>query len=136
MILKACGITTYLRTWLGVKPIEAAASFCPLLTPWTPALTHSAIKVAVYKDKANAKEINSGGNFRPPSYVNDVRYNCFITGISTDASTPPRKKLNNGKIIKRPIDINRTGVWAPWFSCLFFAYNLTKIIAIIAAITE
>ena len=72
MILKACGITTNFRTWLGVKPIEAAASFWPLLTPWTPALTHSAIKVAVYKDKANAKEINSGGNFRPPLKVKDV----------------------------------------------------------------
>ena len=76
MIINAWGITTNLRTWLGVNPIDAAASFCPLLTPWTPALTHSAIKVAVYKDKANAKEINSGGNFRPPSYVNDVWDNC------------------------------------------------------------
>ena len=66
MILKAWGITTNLRTWLGVNPIDAAASFCPLLTPWTPALTHSAINVAVYNDKANANEINSGGNLSPP----------------------------------------------------------------------
>ena len=136
IILNAWGITTNLRTWLGVKPIEAAASFWPLLTPWTPALTHSAIKVAVYKDKANANEINSGGNFRPPLKVKDVFDNCSITGISTDASTPPRKKLNNGKIIKRPIDIDKTGVWIPWFSCFFLAYALTKNIAIIAAITE
>ena len=54
--------------------------------------------------------INSGGNFRPPLKVKDVFDNCSITGISTDASTPPRKKLNNGKIIKRPIDIDKTGV--------------------------
>ena len=67
IILNACGITTNLSTWFGVNPIEAAASFCPLLTPWTPALTHSAIKVAVYSDKANAREINSGGNLIPPS---------------------------------------------------------------------
>ena len=99
MILNAWGITTNLRTWLGVKPIEAAASFWPLLTPWTPALTHSAIKVAVYKDKANANEINSGGNLSPPLKVNDVFDSCSITGIWIDASTPPSKKLNNGKII-------------------------------------
>ena len=47
-----------------------------------------------------------------------------------------KKKLSNGKIIKRPIDIDKTGVWIPWFSCFFFAYILTKTIAIIAAITE
>ena len=37
---------------------------------------------------------------------------------------------------KRPIDIDKTGVWVPWFSCFFLAYALTKNIAIIAAITE
>ena len=67
IILKAWGITTNLRTWFGVSPMDAAASFWPLLTPCTPALTHSAIKVAVYNDKANAKDINSGGNLIPPS---------------------------------------------------------------------
>ena len=67
IILKAWGITTNLSTWFGVKPIDAAASFWPLLTPWTPALTHSAMKVAVYNDRANARDINSGGNLIPPS---------------------------------------------------------------------
>ena len=67
IILKAWGITTNLRTWLGVNPIDAAASFCPLPTPWIPALTHSAIKVAVYKDKDRVSAINSGGKLNPPS---------------------------------------------------------------------
>ena len=39
MILKAWGIITNFKTWLGVKPIEAAASFWPLPTPWIQALT-------------------------------------------------------------------------------------------------
>mgnify|MGYP003310393352 CR=1 FL=1 len=60
IILNACGITTNLSTCPGVRPIDAAASFCPLVTPIIPALTHSAIKVAVYKDKASANAINSG----------------------------------------------------------------------------
>ena len=67
IILKACGITTNLSTWFCVRPIDAAASFWPLPTPWIPALTHSAIKVAVYKDKDNAKAISSGGKLTPPS---------------------------------------------------------------------
>ena len=67
IILKAWGITTSLSTWFWVRPIDAAASFWPLPTPWIPALTHSAIKVAVYKDKDNAKAINSGGKLTPPS---------------------------------------------------------------------
>ena len=33
IILKAWGIITSLRIWLGVKPTEAAASFWPLLIP-------------------------------------------------------------------------------------------------------
>ena len=52
---------------MGLRPIDAAASFWPLPTPWIPALTHSAIKVAVYKDRDNAKAINSGGKLTPPS---------------------------------------------------------------------
>ena len=47
--------------------MEAAASFCPLLTPKTPALTHSAIYVYVYIPKAKTKAINSGMAFEPPS---------------------------------------------------------------------
>ena len=66
IILKACGITTNLRICPGVKPIDAAASFCPLVTPIIHALTHSAINVAVYKDKAAAKAINSGIIATPP----------------------------------------------------------------------
>ena len=67
IILKAWGIITNLSTWLGVSPIDAAASFWPLPTPWIPALTHSAINVAVYKDKDNVNAINSGGKLTPPS---------------------------------------------------------------------
>ena len=52
IILNAWGIITNFKTWLGVKPIDAAASFWPLLIPWIPALTDSAIKVAVYKEKS------------------------------------------------------------------------------------
>ena len=67
IILKAWGIITNFKTWFGVSPIDAAASFCPFPTPWIPARTHSAINVAVYKDKDNAKAINSGGKLTPPS---------------------------------------------------------------------
>ena len=67
IILKACGIITSFKTWLGVKPTEAAASFWPLLTPSIPALTHSATNVEVYKDKPKTKAINSGGRLIPPS---------------------------------------------------------------------
>ena len=67
IILKAWGIITSLSTWFGVNPIDAAASFCPLPTPWIPALTHSAIKVAVYRDKDRVRAINSGGKLTPPS---------------------------------------------------------------------
>ena len=69
IILNACGITTSFKICPFVKPIEAAASFCPLLTPNIPALTFSAIKVAVYIDKANANEINSGIILTPPRYT-------------------------------------------------------------------
>ena len=47
IILRACGITTNFKIWLDVRPIDAAASFWPLLIPWIPALTHSATNVAV-----------------------------------------------------------------------------------------
>ena len=67
IILSAWGITTNFKTWFGVKPIDAAASFWPFPIPWIPALTHSAIKVAVYNDNDNARAINSGGKLTPPS---------------------------------------------------------------------
>ena len=67
IILKAWGITTNFKIWLGFKPMDAAASFWPLPTPCMPALTHSAINVAVYKDKAKVIAINSGGIPTPPS---------------------------------------------------------------------
>ena len=57
IILNAWGIITNFKTWFGVNPIDAAASFWPLLIPWIPALTHSAIKVAVYNAKAKVKAI-------------------------------------------------------------------------------
>ena len=67
IILNAWGIITNFKTWFGVKPIDAAASFCPLLIPWIPALTHSAMKVAVYRASANVNAISSGGKPSPPS---------------------------------------------------------------------
>ena len=67
IILKACGITTNFKIWFLVNPMLAAASFWPLLTPKIPALTFSAINVAVYMDKAKAKAINSGIILTPPS---------------------------------------------------------------------
>ena len=66
IILNAWGITTNFKIWALVKPIDAAASFCPLLTPSIPALTFSAINVAVYIDSAKAREINSGIMVTPP----------------------------------------------------------------------
>ena len=56
IILKACGIITNFKIFL-YKPIEAAASFCPLLIPSIPALTHSATNVAVYKDVLKLKKL-------------------------------------------------------------------------------
>ncbi len=67
---------------MGVNPIDAAASFWPLLTPWIPALTHSAINVAVYKASAKVKAINSGGKPRPPLNLKDVFANWTNSGIS------------------------------------------------------
>ena len=72
--------------------MEAAASFCPLLTPNIPARTFSAIKVAVYIDNANAKDINSGIILTPPLYTYTVFDNCSNCGISKDKDTPPNKK--------------------------------------------
>ena len=60
IILNAWGITTNLRIWPLFNPILAAASYWPLPTPITPALTFSAIKVAVYMESARASAINSG----------------------------------------------------------------------------
>ena len=82
IILNAWGIITNFKIWLGVKPIDAAASFWPLLIPCIPALTHSAIKVAVYKANASVKAISSGGIPNPPVYLNDVVAICYKTGIS------------------------------------------------------
>ena len=81
IILNAWGIITNFKTCLGVKPIDAAASFWPLLTPWMPALTHSAMKVAVYKDNAKTKAINSGGKLKAGSKINPVADSCFSTGV-------------------------------------------------------
>ena len=38
--------------------------------------------------------------------------NCLITGTSTEALTPPNKKLNKGKISNNPIEIDKTGVFS------------------------
>ena len=96
---------TSFKTWFWVKPRELAASFWPLLIPCIPALTHSAIKVAVYKDNANVNAINSGGSDIPPSYMKDVADNCFNSGISKFKETPPIKKDNPGRINKINRDI-------------------------------
>ena len=99
IILNAWGMITSFKTWLGVKPNDAAASFWPLLIPCIPALTHSATNVAVYKDKANVSAINSGGTATPPSYINEVAESCFNTGISKFNETPPAKNVKAGSII-------------------------------------
>ena len=52
IILNAWGMITSFKTWFGVKPNDAAASFCPLLIPCIPALTHSATNFGVFKVKA------------------------------------------------------------------------------------
>ena len=98
---------------MGVKPIDAAASFCPLLIPCIPALTHSAIKVAVYKANANVNAISSGGIPKPPSYINDVVDICFKTGIEKFKETPPIKKVNKGKIINNPSAVSYTHLTLP-----------------------
>ena len=79
----------------------------------TTALTHSAIKVAVYKDKDKVRAISSGGKLTPPSYIKDVVANCFKTGTSKERLTPPIKKLKRGKININPIDIKNTGICFP-----------------------
>ena len=80
-----------------------------MLIPCIPALTHSAIKVAVYKANANVNAISSGGIPKPPSYINDVVDICFKTGIEKFKETPPIKKVNKGKIINNPSEIKKTG---------------------------
>ena len=47
--------------------------------------------------------------------------NCFMTGISKFKETPPIKKVNNGKIINKPMEIYKTGICFPSFSCNFLA---------------
>ena len=83
----------------------AAASFCPLVTPNIPALTFSAIKVAVYMDKDKANAISSGIIFNPPSNVKIVGESCFSTGYSKDRLTPKKRNVINGKAIKINSDI-------------------------------
>ena len=136
IILNACGITTNFNTWLGFNPIDAAASFWPLLTPCIPALTHSAMKVAVYKANDKVKAISSGGKLMPPSYLNEVVANCFNLGISNDKLTPPIKKLSKGNIKIKPTDIQKTGNCLPCVSWTFLAWILITTIEIIAAIIE
>ena len=46
------------------------------------------------------------------------------------------KTLRHSDTTEIPIDIYKTGVCLPSVSCFFLAYILTKIIDIIAAITE
>ena len=87
--------------------MEAAASFCPLLTPNIPARTFSAMKVAVYIDKANAREINSGIILTPPLYTKTVVDSCSNSGISNVKVTPANKKVKRG---------NRTGFFCKNFN--------------------
>ena len=122
IILNAWGIITNFSTCPGVKPIEAAASFCPLLTPIIPALTHSAIKVAVYNDNAKAKAISSGIIPTPPVKLKIVG-DCFISvGYSKLKETPPSKKVKSGSNIIRIVEIISVGIRLPVSSCCFFAY--------------
>ena len=57
-------------------------------------------------------------------------------GYVKDKSTPPIKKVINGKTIKIPIDKISTGICLPNSSLCFLAYLATKIIEIIAATNE
>ena len=80
----------------------AAASFCPLFTPSIPALTFSAIKVAVYMDKDKANAISSGIMFNPPTKVKIVGESCFKTGYSKESVTPNNRNDINGNVKKLP----------------------------------
>ena len=42
---------------------------------------------------------------RPPLYLNEVFDICSNSGIEKFNETPPTKKVNNGKIINKPIEI-------------------------------
>ena len=101
--------------------MDAAASFCPLVTPIIPALTHSAIKVSVYNDNAAAKAINSGIIATPPTKLKLVCDSCVRTGYSKLRETPPTKKVNNCNIIIIPTDLRNFGVCIPVCSCFFLA---------------
>ena len=57
MILNACGKTTNFKTWLGVRPIDAAASFWPLPIPWIPALT---LALTLYTATFIAENVRAG----------------------------------------------------------------------------
>ena len=104
----------------------AAASFCPLLTPNIPALTFSAIKVAVYMDKDKANAISSGIMFNPPSNVKIVGESCFKTGYSKESVTPNNIKDIIGNIKKINNDIEVVGNCLPNCSLCFLEYPIKK----------
>ena len=67
----------------------------------------------LYKARANVKAINSGGKFIPPLNLKDVSASWTNLGNSSVALTPPIKKLNKGKIIINPSEMNNTGSCFP-----------------------
>ena len=121
IILSACGMTTNFNIWFLVNPILAAASFWPLFTPKIPALTFSAIKVAVYIDRAKANAINSGIILTPPLYVKTVGESCVKTGYSKVRLTPRKKNVNKGSNTKINRDIIVVGNCFPNCSLCFVA---------------
>ena len=84
-----------------------------------PALTFSAIKVAVHMDKDKANAISSGIMFNPPSKVKIVGESCFNTGYSNESFTPNNRNEIKGNVIKINNDIEVVGNCLPICSLCF-----------------
>ena len=93
--LKAWGIITKRRTKFWLKPTDLAASVWPFETANIPALTTSAIKDAVYIERAKVKATSSGIICIPP-----LKLNPFNSGYSNETGNPVAMRLiKNVKII-------------------------------------
>ena len=96
----ACGITINLKIGILCKPTAFAASIWPLFIANIPERTFSAIKVAVYIDKARSNATSSGVSLMPP-----LKLNPFNAGCSKYIGELFRKKTINTGIIKTANDI-------------------------------
>ena len=79
----ACGIIIKRKIGTLCKPTAFAASICPLLIARIPERTFSAIKDAVYKDRARSSATSSGISLIPPLKLNPFKtgsYKCI--GVS------------------------------------------------------